>query len=505
MKILATLIIFGLCANVCLSGNAPVLSAASISANALNSTPVRVYTAANATDAAVWNPNTANAASTQISNAYVYFGPGATNTTSYVWAVIPDTGNKLKSVIRRSLNAALIAPGNDTTSESYVLKADDTIACAAPQTNSAGFMTAVAPNYFAILSAGTDGTNQQVYVNLVTGTTATQTKITATADVTGTAANNGKYCTTTVLTPGNIWYDIGSNAFFFTYVKSVATDASAISGGNCGGSPATVYTIGLGGIYLNGTVFWTAPLSLTTTTPANQPTAVMGGSDNWLNSTNLYVVYKDGSATPPTTYVAKTAKTATAGGSFSTLVADVTGNANTIGKTFAPAGVWCSNFTYGIAVTNKTQTAAGAATYTYMVGNYLNGTTTYTDSGLTFSSATALGGVWGWPLTTGYTQLVQFTATSAVNYVYGAFYANGTANGTQVSLGTAAGAVSVYEDTNGTMWFGYQDVDSANAGLTYAGWLAKLQGQINVAGSSANALTTILTFVALLLASIFVF
>lgn len=53
------------------------------------------------------------------------------------------------------------------------------------------------------------------------------------------------------------------------------------------------------------------------------------------------------------------------------------------------------------------------------------------------------------------------------------------------------------------MWIGWTDVDTANS-FTYAGYVAKLQGQINVAGG-ANALSTVLALVAFLLASILAF
>jgi len=419
----------------------------------------------------------------------------------------------ITKIYKRTLNATIVGWANDTTMASVTK--DETITTTIP---ASGRTYATAPGYLAILSQGSDAAttaNNQVYVHILTGTTATQTKVTSTADVvtsgtSGTAPPAvGVACTTTTFGVGNIWYDIGAGAFFYTYWKKVVSTAVATTAGVCGGTGTTVHTIHLGGIYVNSTVYWTTPLAIATTTSANLPSSVMGGGDNWLNSSNIYIVYKDTAASPPTSYYSKTTKatTTTSGGAFSTLVADVVGTASVIEKTFVPIGVWTSNNTYGMAVSNKTATAAAVSptAWTYMIGNYLNGTTTYTDSGLSYSgtSATALN---GWMLTTGYALLGTWTTTTANTpaYTLGTFYGNGTVNATQVTLGTLQGPVSVYEDAKGTMWIGWEDVDTANSNSAYAGYLAKLQGQLNAA-SGANALTTILAFVALFLASIFAF
>ena len=89
--------------------------------------------------------------------------------------------------------------------------------------------------------------------------------------------------------------------------------------------------------------------------------------------------------------------------------------------------------------------------------------------------------------------------TDAYTIQMGTFYANGTVNQAASTLAIIDGGISFFEDVKGAMWIGWTDVDTANF-LTYAGYVAKLQGQINVAG--ANALSTILSLVAFLLASI---
>lgn len=45
------------------------------------------------------------------------------------------------------------------------------------------------------------------------------------------------------------------------------------------------------------------------------------------------------------------------------------------------------------------------------------------------------------------------------------------------TLGTLKGSVRFFADINGAMWVGWTDIDTANH-VTYAGYLAKFQGQI---------------------------
>ena len=232
----------------------------------------------------------------------------------------------------------------------------------------------------------------------------------------------------------------------------------------------------------------------------------MEGGDNWVNATYLYVVYKDTSATPPVIYHSKTSKSlsTTSGGAFSVLVSDVT--ATNEAKTYTPLRVWASNYTYGIAVACVNQTDAN--TYNLPIWNFLNDTTTATGSGLHYTEVTTnAGGATasdGWMLTTGYTLAGTFKASTSDVYahLFGTFYGNGTTNSTAVNLGSIQGPVSYYEDVNGTMWIGWTDVDKDNS-MTYAGYLTKLQGQLS--GLGANALSTILAFVALFLVSLFAF
>jgi len=223
-----------------------------------------------------------------------------------------------------------------------------------------------------------------------------------------------------------------------------------------------------------------------------------------------------------TTYVSKTLKasTATAVGGFSALIKDPTATTGppVVTMTYSPISVWSSNFTYGITLSNTTVStpSAGTATTTYTYTNYLNGSTTGVDSGLSSSGADAAVSYTGWQLNTGYTVVASWTTGAsspyATSYTYATYYGNGTANTTAASLGsiTYAAGVQFYEDANGTMWIGWTDADYANTNAasgsyyTYNAYLAKFQGQLNVPGSGANLLSA-LSAVALFFAAIFMF
>ena len=502
MKIIASLIILGLCANFCYAAVTTTSQASAMSTSWLSNTPTKVYSAANETDAAIWNqralasPPTGAAA---VGESEVIFGPGTSNDTAYVYGFIIDDF-KISQIYKRTLNATIVSWGNDTNMASVVK--DDSISSTTPAEY---YRTAVGPGYLAILSIGTDGTStKQAYLNLVSGTTATEYKLTSVSDIACTTGAS----TTTDLKIGNIWYDKESGAFFYTYSKSV-TSKTCTSGSTVAGSETVANTIYLGGHYANGTAYWAAPgLSLTPVAADHSIGSLTAGGDNWLNATNIYVVYKDTSSSSNTIYFTKLSKktTTTSAETFTALVTDDATTGAT--KDYIPLSVWASAHTFGIAVYCMTQT--GTSTYEPVLWNYLNGNTTaITHSGLSYTEVTGEGGMFslsGWMLNTGYTLVGSWgTPTTATDSVLihkiGTFFANGTANQTGSTLASIRGPVSYYEDGNGTMWVGWTDVDTGNS-ATYAGYLAILQNQIN---AGANTLSTVLAFVALFLASIFAF
>jgi hypothetical protein len=477
-------------------GATPAGSTESATSGALaaGAVAIKVYSAGNATDAPNWNSYGATpAGTTGVASAYVWFGPGATNGTAYVYGAYAPTAPTpavtgatvaMTKLIKRTLNASIVANGTDTTEAAN--SGDAVITITSP---AAALTGAVGPGYLAILSHGNDGTNgDNVYLNLVSGTSATATMVTAksTTDGSACAANSNTPYTATTYGLGNIFYDIGSSAFYYTYWKNVVS--TPCTSGTAGTPVTTTNTVYLGGVYTNGSAVYTNPgLAFTTANPASAITNLVAGNDNWLAASNIWLAYKDATKQVNSAHVARNATT---GGTFAKLIADdQTSNA---AKTYYPIGVWASNNTYGIAVAVQNQTAAAA--YNYPILNFLNGSSTGTDSGLSYTGVTSSSGgaiqLWGWPLTSGYTLAASWMTSTAntPTYVYGTFYANGTVNMTQATIGGFQGQVSFYEDVNGSFWLGYEDIDTANTGLTYAGYLAKLQNQINSASSSGAKL-----------------
>lgn len=443
LKIIASFIVFSF-SSLCF-GAIPISSPiSSIPDYYLHSPGITVYTASNTTDAAIWNPSNITDPGVGVFFASVVFGPGSTNETAHVYGLLnfSDGSDGIHKIYKRTLNATILSWANYT---SPVTKPDDEITVTIPVKDNWYFKTAVAPNYLAVLSAGSDGLYMQIYINLITGTTAKQVQITSTMDVES-------------FTLGNIWYDKGSEAFFYTYSKTVTAPLSY------------EYTIHLGGIYKDGTAYWTNPLTfqVASTATTNPIFYLMGGGDNWAKASNIYIVYKDAMA--GIIYVSKTAlaTTTTAGGNFKQLVSDDIPN----GQTYIPIGVWASNYTYGIACYNQTQ--ADTTTFVHTVINFLNGTEVGSNSWMTMPGAYGANSLAGWPINTGYTLVVG----DGFKYTMRTFYANGTASRTSINLGILHGPISLYEDPNGAMWIGWQDVDTANAGLTYTGYLGILQEQI---------------------------
>ena len=196
----------------------------------------------------------------------------------------------------------------------------------------------------------------------------------------------------------------------------------------------------------------------------------MGSGDNWVHSPYIYVVYKSIDV-DSIIYYSKTPKSrgTTTARDFKYLLSD--NPTGLIIKTFTPLGVWASNYTYGVALADTTEISS--SDYKHEISNFMNGTILWqdhvlNDAVITDSSGGAVS-TSGWMLTSGYT-LVAAWKTNIPN-------ANHTVNTTATTLGSIIGPVSFYADVNGAIWIGWTDVDTANS-MTYAGYLAKFQGQI---------------------------
>jgi hypothetical protein len=310
--------------------------------------------------------------------SYLYGIPtsGVTSTTSAGTATTgtAQTVYTVSSIRKRTINTTIVATGSDSIDASVT---SDTATTASFLGLPEAY--AVAPGYLALLSTSYDSAtattiNAQVYITLVSGSagTATTTKLTPTSDVFASGIGvppTSQACLVTTFGLGNIWFDIGSNAFFLTYWKKPLNSVTTTTAGQCV-TTTIAYTIYLGGIYLSGSLYWTSPISVSAYTSTAAVNNLIGGSDNWLNSSNIYITYKETTIGTVTTYYSKTTKSnaTTAIAAFSSLIKDTStgtsGSSGYVASTFTPVSVWASNYTNAITVANITNTYTTSAATT---------------------------------------------------------------------------------------------------------------------------------------------
>ena len=151
MKITASLIILGLCANICYAATpTPTNQANAMSRLWLNGTATQVYSVVNQTDAAIWNQYAQIVAldsPTGVSSFSILFGPGTTNETMYVWGLHLNSDYEFDKIYKRTLNANIIGRGTDTSMECVIKDEVITLPFAADAS------PAVAPDSPAFLSS----------------------------------------------------------------------------------------------------------------------------------------------------------------------------------------------------------------------------------------------------------------------------------------------------------------------------------------------------------------
>lgn len=131
------LLVLSFCTSVCY-GVTTTSQKDSIASSSLNSSATKVYSAANQTDA-IYNG---------VAPENVFFGPGASNDTAYVWSITfsgTGTARKLDKIHKRTLNPTIVGWGNDTTMASVIK--DDALASTTP---SADLKHAISPGYLAM-------------------------------------------------------------------------------------------------------------------------------------------------------------------------------------------------------------------------------------------------------------------------------------------------------------------------------------------------------------------
>lgn len=182
----------------------------------VNSFLTTVYSGTNASDLA------------QASNTpwdAIAFGAGSDSSTSIVYGLGADSNSNLNKIYKRTLNAQIVAEGNDSTEA--CIETVETLLIPWIAMQNVGRTIGAGPGYAAILSVGWEpGVGYQVYINIVSGSSVSQTKLT-------TNTNMVIY-----FYPGNVWYESDTGVFFYTFSEATSEP---------------IHIIYLGGIYVDGT------------------------------------------------------------------------------------------------------------------------------------------------------------------------------------------------------------------------------------------------------------
>ena len=104
------------------------------------------------------------------------------------------------------------------------------------------------------------GVGYQVYINIVSGSSVSQTKLT-------TNTNMVIY-----FYPGNVWYESDTGVFFYTFSEATSEP---------------IHIIYLGGIYVDGTPYWNTPLTMPTI-PGNSIAYLKGGVT--ISASDIYII-----------------------------------------------------------------------------------------------------------------------------------------------------------------------------------------------------------------------
>ena len=449
-KLTLVLVLLGLYCNVSFADYTGV---SSISSSVFNSTPVMVFDGTTTADAA-FNADFGG----------VFYSPGTTNDTVYVWMITWVDANTALTIVKRTLYAEnLTANGSDVTYTTSI-------------------KTKLQPHgipgigYIGFYTVENDGTADQLNFYVLAANASASTSPTKLKLTSNTVATN----TFTVL-QSQCWYQ--DDYFYIVYTKTTYDTLKDLE------------VLFQGIAAANGTARWSSSLSIVTLTNNDIATTfAIGGPDNATNSGSAYIVWKDTSAN--ILYQAKVNLTAGTVGAATALKTD------TATITYSPGGVISSYNTYGAVYYSK-DTTSGTDVYTWYARYNDTEASTMTLPLTSTSSAYTPAVVFSFNHNAGFLVVALHGGTDDNSYVMRSFYSNGTANTTQATIGTTGGGVvGLFQDANGALWAGYYNFD----GSTYKakqGYLGKLVGQLNP--NVANLVAPFFTLLTLIVFGLFIF
>ena len=399
------------------------------------------------------------------------FGEGKTSTTSHVYGLVLSVDYSsgmsrsfITTIYKKTLTNTVINKGNDTPGAA-VTGNDTVISIPTGYLSADYYKIATGPSCAAIFHQDfwyIGSSELGLYVTVV----------------------NENFITHTIMTIpvgqrlylGNIWYDRSSDAFFYTYTHQI-NDKKRIN------SICFAY---IGGIFTNGTPYWSTPLALVSNQTGCSVGSIMGGGYNSIDAP-IYVSYSLSSIIPGEerneAYYSKVIK--------SSKTTSVEPSKLLVSGNYDVEGIWASNDTTFVITLYEQDT--------YRFIHYFNGTSDSVDADFSCVNVESEPPIFmGWLTGPGYTLLVQCQPripASDLNvnpdgypktYQIETFYANRTVRSPQLTFGPIEGPVSFYQDIEGSLWIGWTDFDGGTSytnktlfAKTYKGYLAKFQGETN--------------------------
>lgn len=418
-KLIAVLVLLAT-SNIVVSA---MIATTKVNASAFYSNPEAVYDSSAPSDSLF-----ANASADAI-----FYSPGVTNDTIYVWVFNWNySKNYSINVTKRTLDATTLTPKeNDTTINTTIKSKIGAIG--RPGIGYIGFPTIIDDDkenvdqlYFTVLAASATAETVPNKTNL---TNNTDTKL-------------GYYI-------ADVWWQ--ENSFFVLYVEY---------------NKSSEYDIGiyLQGVKANdGSLVY--PSSVKVATILNPPgtTFAIGGPNNSTNATKIYILWKD----DPTKSIYQKVITVSDGsaGERTTLKTDTSSIA------YYPGGIITSYSTYGSVIESEEDKKEKVI---YGVTVFYNGSTSESkDLNLSTPRGYASPFIRSFNYTSGFSVVAEYSGTYNGSYVLRTFFADGSPQTAQKTIGSTQGTISFFTDANSALWAGYNDYNTTD-GLATKGYLGQL-------------------------------
>lgn len=363
----------------------------------------------------------------------VFYSPGSTNDTIYVWLLNYTDPKSHINIVKRTLDAeSLTTKDNDTNIATKI-------------TSSTG------PNFYGGLGyIGFTTTNEtdddkidQLYFSVLPANASSDTAPSNAKLTNNTDKNIGYYVS-------SIWWQ--DSYFYVLYVAFSKTEKGLEKG---------LYLQGIKGV--NGSLLYSSSIKIASISNPAGTTYPTGGPNNSTNASMIYVLWKDNDK--KTIYQVAVNVSNGSVGSATQLVVDSSD------ISYYPDDVISSHSTYG-TVLQKQEGKSSSASFSVKV--FYNGTTSESkELNLTTPKNYRAPTISSFDSDSGFVIIGQYFGDQDSVYVLKTFLADGSALSSQEIIGYTQGSLLFFADANGTIWAGYSDFDNKNY-YALKGYLGKL-------------------------------